>query len=182
LHEMSATVQDSIDLHRIEAPANRWTFGPKPVRRFVERRLEGRVLNLFAGRTELKHDGKIIRNDLDDSVSADHHVDALDVGELFSSRSFDTVILDPPYSVRKSREKYDGEYQGKFSAVKDQVATICRVGGRVITFGYDSTGMGQQRGYELQEAAMINHKGDINDTIATVEQRVERKLTEYAQT
>lgn len=169
------------DFVHIRTRADKWTFQPEPVRRYVEGWLTGRVLNLFAGMTKLTHDGEIVRNDLDEEKDADHHFDAIAVGKHFPANSFDTVILDPPYNVRKAREKYNGEYQGKFTAVKEQVKTLVRPGGLVVHCGYQTPGMGISRGFELVEVCNIAHGGDINDTLICIEQRVESDLADYAE-
>ena len=164
----------------IEAPPTKWTFDPSSVCRFVEKELEGRVLNLFAGQTKLRHSGEIVRNDMDEDKDADIHIDATNCREHFSDGSFDTLILDPPYNVRKAREKYEGEYMGSFKRVKDQSQHLIKpAGGKVITFGYDSTGMSKSRGFEKQKVALINHKGDHNDTICVIERRVNGSLADY---
>lgn len=174
-------MSSAFEFQHIETPANKWTFQPKPVRRFVESHLEGRVLNLFAGQTELRHSGEIVRNDIDGDLNAEHRFDAANVSEYFDEETFDTVILDPPYNVRKSREKYgDGDkIKGKFTHVKDQIRYIVKPGGKVLHFGYASTGMGRNRGFRKEGIALFNHKGDINDTIAVVETRVEQSLESF---
>lgn len=166
----------------IEVPAAKWTFEPATLRRYVESHLKGRVLNLFAGQTHLRHEGEVIRNDLDESIEAEYHFDATEVADFFPPRSFDTVILDPPYNVRKAREKYNGEYRGEFTIIKDQVVPLVKLGGRVIHFGYASTGMSKSRGFKKREVCLINHKGDFNDTICVVEDRVEGGLDSYENT
>lgn len=164
----------------IVSPPNKWTFQPPKIRRLVEKELEGRVLNLFAGKTKLKHRGEIVRNDLDESIDADHHFDAMEVDEHFNREEFDTVILDPPYTLRKSREKYQGKYKGKFTKIKEKVVPLVRPGGKVITFGYSSTGMSKKRGFEKEKIYLINHLGDHNDTICVVERKYQRSLEEWA--
>ena len=174
------TDTSSFGFRYIEAPAAKWTFDPDSVRRYVESHLRGRVLNLFAGRTRLRHDGEVVRNDLDETIDADHHFDAVEVADNFPPRSFDTVVLDPPYNVRKAREKYNGRYRGAFTVVKDRLIPLVKLGGRVVHFGYASTGMSRSRGFEKREVCLINHKGDHNDTICVVEERVEGALDSYA--
>lgn len=129
------------DLHCIQARANAWTFQSDPVRKFVEERLEGRVLNLFAGKTKLHHDDEIVRVDLDESRDADYHFDAIEVRERFGKNAFDGAVLDPPFSVEQSRKQYNGEYAGHFKHVRDQVAKVVRPGGRTLTFGYHTRAM-----------------------------------------
>lgn len=169
----------STSYRRIVTPPHRWTFKYDKVRRFVEEHLEGRVLNLFAGQTRLRHDGEIVTNDIDETVDADHHFDAVEVADHFDPCTFDTVILDPPYNVRKAREKYDGRMVGKFTRAKDELVPLIKPGGKTIHFGYSSTGMSPSRGFELEEVCLLNHKGDHNDTICVVEQRVNRELGHF---
>ncbi len=163
----------------IEAPPTKWTFEPNSVRSYVESHLEGRVLNLFAGTTKLRHSGKIIRNDISEDRPADTHINAMFARDTFQDESFDTVILDPPYNVRKAREKYDGEYMGSFKRVKNQVQHLIKPDGKALTWGYDSTGMSQSRGFKKTEVALVNHKGDHNDTICVVERKMNTSLSAY---
>lgn len=156
----------------LAAPNTRWTFEPDAVREWVESRLEGRTLNLFAGRTRLRHDGEVVRNDLDGSIDADYHVDARAAADHFDPGSFDTVVLDPPLPGRW----VDGEGPGgpgalRHRQVENGVAELVRASGRTITFGRDSSGMGAGRGFETEEICLINHPGAFQDTIAVVERR-----------
>lgn len=165
--------EGSLPFRRIRTRASTWTFEPNPVRRYVEAWLEGRVLNLFAGATKLRHNDEIIRNDLDPKRDADYHFDAVKAHEQFEANSFDMALLDPPWNSRKSREKYRGEYQGHFTAVKDAVKGLVRPGGHILTVGYDTVGMGKQRGYEPIAVASLCYGGDIDDALILVEQRQE---------
>lgn len=162
---------DSVGFQYLEVPPTKWTFKPDDVRQYVESRLRGDVLNLFAGETKLRHDGEVIRNDINEDADADYHFDAEEVADHFAPESFDTVVLDPPYNVRKAREKYNGRNIGKFTRVKDELVPLVRPGGIVLTFGYSSTGMSRSRGFEKEEIALLNHKGDHNDTICVVERK-----------
>jgi len=169
----------SPEFEYIEAPPTKWTFQPDCVRKYVQNQLDGRVLNLFAGETKLRHNGEIVRNDLDEERDADTHIDATQARKHFEDASFDTVILDPPYNVRKAREKYEGEYMGAFKRVKNQVQHLVKPGGKTLCWGYDSTGMSKRRGFEKEAVALLNHKGDHNDTICVVERKVNQSLGGY---
>lgn len=164
---------NGVNLRYLRAKASTWTFSPPKVRKFVEDHLEGRVLNLFAGKTELRHDGEVVRNDIDEDRDADYHFDAIHVRDHFPDNSFDTVILDPPFSEIQSRKRYNGEHAGKFKHIRDEVAEIVRPGGKTITFGYHSTGMSMTRGFEKEEIALICHGGRFPDTVSVVERRGE---------
>jgi len=151
----------------LKAPLNRYTFSIKPIRDWVEYVAENRTLNLFAGQTHLAIDET--RNDLDKDADADYHQDALQFVQEWVGHKFDTIILDPPYSYRKSMEMYGGRISSPFRQLKDAIVGILNPGGMVITFGYHSCVMGTARGFVIERILLISHGGAIHDTIATVE-------------
>lgn len=146
---------------------HRFTFQIKAMREWVQKKAYGKVLNLFAGPTVLGL-GEI-RNDLAEEIEADYHMDALDCIMQWNTPTFDTIILDPPYSYRKSMEFYGGRKASRFRQIKDWVPVVIEPGGRVITFGYHSVSMGRDRGFTVEEVAIFSHGGAIHDTIATME-------------
>lgn len=154
----------------IRCPLHRYTFKVGPIKQWVEKECEGRTLNLFAGKTKLGVDE--IRNDLDPDSLADYHLDALAFVRIWQGDGFDTVLLDPPYSYRKSMEMYKGRKASPFRQLKDEMLKIVNRGGKVITFGYHSTVMGKGRGFAVEKIALFSHGGAIHDTIASVERRI----------
>ena len=58
---------------------------------------------------------------------------------------FDTVILDPPYSYRKSMEMYNGNLNSKFKLIADNLPRIVTLTARIISFGYHSSFFGLTR-------------------------------------
>lgn len=148
-------------------PLHRYTFSVKPVRDWVEQRCEGRVLNLFAGPTLLTVNE--VRNDLDPLMPADYHLDAVTFLRKWDGPPFHTIILDPPYAIRKSMELYNGMICSPFRQLKDEIPRCLSPGGSVITFGYHSIVMGTSRRFNLERLALFSHGGAIHDTIATVE-------------
>lgn len=155
----------------LQTPLYRYTFKNNKIRKWVEDNVEGRVLNLFAGKTKLNCDE--IRNDLDEEALADYHQDALKFCEIWNGQRFDTILLDPPYSYRKSMEMYKGKITSPFNALKDILSHILNPNGIVITFGYHSNVMGKQRGFKQEQILLISHGGAIHDTIAVIERRIE---------
>lgn len=151
----------------IRSPLHRYTFSVKPIREWVERHAEGRVLNLFAGPTRLGLDE--LRNDLDLDMPADHHLDALEFLRGWQGERFQTILLDPPYALRKSMELYNGNICSPFRQLKDEIPRCLQPGGLVITFGYHSIVMGTTREFRLERIALFSHGGAIHDTIASVE-------------
>jgi len=154
-------------------PLNRYTFSVKSIHQWVESECEGKVLNLFAGMTKLNVDE--IRNDLDPAAVADWRMDALEFVRKWEGELFDTILLDPPYSYRKSMEMYKGIKASPFRQLKDAIPRIIKDNGRVITFGYHSVVMGKSRGYSVEKIALFSHGGAIHDTIASVEKFIGKK-------
>lgn len=152
----------------IRCPINKYTFQVRPVREWVEKECVGRTLNLFSGITKLNIDE--VRNDQDPEALADYHEEALDLMEILINRNekFGTVLLDPPYSYRKSMEFYKGIKMSPFARLKKFIPPVLNSSGRVITFGYQSNVMGSKKFY-LHKIALFSHGGAIHDTIASVE-------------
>ena len=150
----------------LRQPPKRWTFEQPKLREWVENWCDGRVLNLFAGKTRLSIDE--LRVDIDPSVNPDISMDAFEFVSTTEER-FNTVILDPPYNIRKAREKYGGRWIGKLTKIKNILPRVLQDGGKVISLGYDSTGMSRSRGFEKIAICLICHSGDHNDTIGIVE-------------
>ena len=151
----------------IRTNLRRYTFESPKIKEWVESRAEGNVLNLFAGRTLLNLNE--VRNDVDESMNAIHHKDALDFVKEWNGEKFDTIILDPPYAYRKSMEMYNGNYTSKFKLIADNISRILKEGGQVISFGYHSTFMGTKRGFKLKELCVFAHGGAQHCTIGIIE-------------
>jgi hypothetical protein len=58
-----------------------------------------------------------------------------------------------------------------FKRVRDALDLIVRPGGIVLSFGWQSAGMGIGRSYELIETMLIAHGGGHNDTICIAERK-----------
>lgn len=150
---------------------NKYTFTVKIIRDWVKGQCDGRVLNLFAGKTILTGVDEI-RNDIDKESPADYHLDSYDFVEMWIKEAkpkFQTIILDPPYSLRKSMTKYQGRIVSNFSKIKKLLPEILEYEGKIITFGYHSVVMGKKNGFKVERIALFSHGGAIHDTIATIE-------------
>lgn len=165
----------------LQQPPKKYTFEQPKLKAWVESYCMGNILNLFAGKVKLNVPE--IRVDIDPEMPADYHMDAYEfvrmvglTGNLPGSTSgallkFDTVVLDPPYNIRKAREKYEGHWIGKLTKVKNLLPHIIAPGGRVISLGYDSVGMSKSRGFKKIAICLVCHGGDHNDTICLVEEK-----------
>ncbi len=164
-------MENNIRLYYMEQPIKKFTFEMPKVRLWVESNVEGKILNLFSGNTKLNCNE--IRNDLNPVMLADYHMDAFDFVNYAKDNGikFDTIILDPPYSLRKSMEKYQGKIVSNFRKIKDILPDIINDNGIVITFGYHSTCMGKSRGFYKEKLLIIGHGGSYHDTIAVVERK-----------
>lgn len=154
----------------LSQPPKRYTFEQPKLKEWVERHCQGRTLNLFAGTTRLNINE--FRVDLDPTVNPDYCGDAFEFVRTCRPNSFDTVLLDPPYNLRKAREKYGGRYIGLFTKIKDILPRIIRPNGMVIILGYDTVGMSRSRGFEKTAVCVICHNGDHNDTLCVVERKL----------
>jgi len=160
------------------------TFRMSPVRDLLHRYVAaGQVwADPFAG----WNSPASLTNDLNPSTPAEFHMDA----ELFVRQRcpdvLDGALFDPPYSPRQIAEVYksvglavglEETQNGRlYKRVKDALHPKIRAGGHVICCGWNSMGMGINRGYELIEVLLVPHGGAHNDTIVTVERKTQGHL------
>ena len=153
----------------IESKPSKYTFDDLKIMKWVRGWCKGKVLNLFAGENIVDPDE--YRVDLNKDLPNINHLGSADFFVKTTYLKFDTIILDPPFSERKAREKYDGRYIGNITKLKNELTRILNPGGRVITFGYQGRSMYDKRGYKRLAILMIDHMGDFNSTIGVVEER-----------
>ncbi|HTR71889.1 MAG TPA: hypothetical protein VMH41_16895 [Mycobacteriales bacterium] len=159
------------------AMPNRWTFTIPPIARLIGRYLnDGNWLNPFAG----LHVIGTLTNDLNPAMPTTHHLDALDFLRAQPSASADGVLFDPPYSPGQIVEVYRSfglavtkeTTQAAFWArCKDEIGRVTRPGATVISCGWNSGGIGIDRGFDITEILLVAHGGWHNDTIVTVERK-----------
>ena len=150
---------------------NKWTFQSTKIRKWVEARLSGRVLNVCAGKTKLDHDRRILRNDINEDRDADTHHDVCEISEYYDAGSFDTIIYDPPFSDYQSDRRYEGQNVGTDTLAKKELNTLIAPGGTIIQFGYTTTCMPMSLPYERQEVAVWNTLGRSNDYLSVIDQK-----------
>ena len=115
-------------------------------------------------------------NDINPDMPTGHHMDAATFLSQFDDCSLAGVLLDPPYSMRQVREKYENYGNVKqITPVLREAARVVRVGGYVISFGWNSNGIGKQRNFHTVSVDLIAHGGQHNDTIVTVEQKCQHQ-------
>ena len=151
-------------------PLGKWTFKSAPkTKEWVENQCKGKVLNLYAGATRLDVDE--YRIDLSDEFEPDLVMNSIDFVHT-TDMKFDTILLDPPYSFRKSKELYGNKRMGPMPILKNAIERITNPGHRVIQLGYETGGMGKKRGpYKKIALAVICHGGELRDTLVLVEEK-----------
>jgi len=177
----------------------RWTFESTPIREWVEDWAEGRVLNACAGKSELHHDGEVVRNDLDESVSADLHVDVSELPVHLEEGSFDCIVYDPPWSHYQSNLRYEGRHVtkegvdvdldeipfqvprdkqqiGHARLAKDGFDYLLKDGGRVVQITQHGTCMPQRLGYDREERVMFDPIGEAKCVIGSVDRKMQATI------
>ena len=166
------------------AMPNANTFSIPPIKDFVEKYTKGAdvVVDPFARDSCLA----TVSNDLNPSTSAQYHMRAEDFLDMLFVDGVvaDVVLLDAPYSPRQISECYssagmkatmkDTQNARFMKEVKDRAARILRPRGFVLSFGWNSSGMGQARGFSMEEILLVCHGGAHNDTICVAEKAPER--------
>lgn len=131
-------------------------------------------------------------NDLNPETAAEYHLDAFEFLKMLQEKGVapDLIIFDPPYSRWQVKEVYAGigrhygiqdtqNHSTNWHKERDIVDQILVPGGHVLSFGWNSSGMGKERGYKPLELIIVNHGGAHNDTICIIEQKQALQLSFY---
>ncbi len=167
--------------NRLWAMPNGDTFSIPPIAAFVQRYLKAARVSVdpFArNKRWATH-----TNDLNPDTQAEHHLDAEAFLNLMAERGVkaDLVLFDPPYSPRQISECYKSiglevgmkETQSAilYQRVRDALAPILTPDAIVLSFGWNSVGMGKKHGFRQLEIMLCCHGGAHNDTICLAEQK-----------
>lgn len=165
-------------INRIWAMPNKWTFTIKPIKELLDRYVLSSQYwcDPYAGKFSMAN----VKNDL----NGEHEfcMDALDFMKTRKTNEFDGILLDPPYSLRQVSEHYKKAgikitgwhtSAGYNSKLKNEVARTIKHNGLSISFGWNSMGLGKHRGFKIIEILLVPHGGSKNDTIVTVERKIQ---------
>lgn len=173
----------NIKFNRTWAMANSETFSIKPIGDFVKRYLlksKFHTVDPFARNTCLAEN----TNDINPNTLAKYHLDALEFLKLMKSQGVwcDVLILDPPYTPRQVSECYkelglkvtqqDTQNARFMKNLRDEADKIMYKDGIVLSFGYNSVGMGIKRGYKIEEILLCCCGGMHNDIICLAERKI----------
>ncbi len=151
-------LKQKIKIERVWAMPNHKTFEIQPIKKLIEdERIAGVVIEPFPFESKL---------------------DVFDYLKQLGDSSIDFGLIDPPYSKRQVSEHYKSlgvkvtgwhTSSGWTAEVKDEIARVMKPGGKTITFGWNSVGLGMNRGFSQSRILLVCHGGDHNDTICVVE-------------
>ncbi len=176
-----------IQFDRVFATPSMNTFDIPPIAGFVQKYLLKSKISIDPFARNVRW--ATHTNDLNPGAAADHHMDAQDFCIMLKGQGVraDLGIFDPPYSPRQISECYAGI--GKKVTIEDtQMVNIRRgaknalsdlitEGGIILSFGWNTAGIGEQRGFEIIEILIVCHGGWHNDTLCMAEQRKEPEAT-----
>lgn len=170
-------------LRREWAMPNGRTFEIPPIKGFVEvevarvrwTKKDGVIVDPFANECGYG----TITNDLNPEFPTDYHMDALAFLKTIDDGVADLVLYDPPYSITQAAQLYKDYGKDKleisisnmryWAECKNQIARITKRGGKVLSFGWNSNGLGASRGFSVEEILLVAHGGSKNDTICVKE-------------
>ncbi len=166
----------TIKFSRQWAMPSPWTFTIDPIARLIHRYVGDGIgwVDPFAGENSPAE----ITNDLNPDRRAMFNLHAKDFANELTGR-YKGVLFDPPYSIRQTKECYDGigysmtheDTQSFPNNVKDIIAPKIESGGIAICCGWNSGGFGKNLGFEIIEILLVPHGGHHADTIVTVERK-----------
>ena len=177
--EQNCILNNQLVFNRIWEMPNLNTFDIKCIKRLIHKYHKNNMISIdpFANKNKIAK----ITNDLDPEMKTDYCMDALDFLRQFEKNSIDFVLYDPPYSPRQVSECYKKfgktvnmqTTQSSFwGNIKKEIARIVKPNGIVISFGWNTNGIGKTKGFEIIEILTVAHGGQHNDTLCTVERKL----------
>ena len=175
---------------RTWAMPNGDTFSVKPIGDFVRSYLDAAKISIDPFARDKRW--ATHTNDLNPATQAEHHMDAEKFLLLLAGKDVhaDLVIFDPPYSSRQISECYKSigmevgmkETQNAvlYQRVRNAILPVCSEDAIVLSFGWNTVGMGKKHGFEIIEILLCCHGGAHNDTICMAERRLPQLQNELA--
>jgi len=163
-------------INRTWAMPSRWTFTIKPIAELLARYVgDGKGwIDPFAGESSPAE----ITNDINPARPSMYHLDA----NIFLQQldgQYNGILFDPPYSLRQVKEVYDSlgkkmtGLELNFGDIRELVKNKIKPNGIAISFRWNSIGIGKKKGFEIIEILLVCHGRAHNDTIVTVERKVQ---------
>jgi len=171
----------SVSFSRVWAMPSADTFSVRPIGDMVQRYLKAAKISCdpFARNKRWA----TYTNDLNPKTEAEYHMDAEDFLRMLAGKGIrcDLALLDPPYSPRQISECYqeagikcgmkETQNSALYSRVKNAMAEVLTDDAIVLSFGWNSAGMGQKHGCDILEVMLVCHGAAHNDTICLAERK-----------
>jgi hypothetical protein len=170
-------------INRVWAMPNKWTFKIEPIADLIKRYVRNGKgwIDPFAGFNSPAE----FTNDLNPESPAKYHLEATEFIKQLKGK-YEGAIFDPPYSMRQAKESYE-QYGFKqwqsicgngaiYVPIRKRISELLKIGGLSISFGWNSNGLGKKRKFEIIEILLVAHGRGHNDTICTVEKKIQGKL------
>ena len=160
-------------INKVWAMPNKWTFTIKPIKELLlkyQAGRDGQWADPFCGENSLAN----LTNDINPAVRSTQNIDALEFLKNLCDGYFTGILYDPPYSITQARMYGKKEFSSMkyWADCKNEMARAIKPGGLAICFGWNSNGLGKNRGFEMIEILLVAHGGSKNDTICTVEKKI----------
>lgn len=165
---------NKIEISRVWTMPSIWTFTIRQVQELLNKYGVGTEwVDPFAGENSPAE----YTNDIE-GRNAKYQMDGLEFLKSLESNIYQGILFDPPYSVEQCLRRYTPKHNGTagraeyWAKCKDEIARILHKDSISISFGWDSTGIGKKRGFEIIEILLMCHGACHNDTIITVERKL----------
>ena len=150
-------------IKRVWAMPNHRTFDIKPIKEFIKENIGSNYIDPFP---------------------YPFKEDAITYLKKIETNSKLSLVFDPPYSQRQLKEMYHSNglsldhpmNNSYWSNCKKEIARIIKPNGKVISFGWNSGGIGKKNGFEIEKILLVNHGSQHNDTICTLEFKATSEL------
>jgi hypothetical protein len=172
-----------VNYRRVWAMPNKHTFEIPVIRKFIDANLpkSEKICDPFCGRSTISK----YRNDM-----AYGGIDGLEWMKTLQTESMDCVLFDGAYSPRQLKECYNSvgthledTTSGYWAKLRDEIKRVLVPGGIVLSFGWNSVGVGTKRkfeeidgmivcyvtDYDEVDGMIVSHGGNHNDTICKAE-------------
>ena len=164
-----------MELSRIWVMPSKWTFTMAPIKKlFLKYGVGPGYADPFSGENSPAE----FTNDIEGRGNKSQ-MDGLEFLKTFKDNSVLGALFDPPYSVELCLRKYTPKYNGTagrteyWTKCKIEIQRIVKPGGLVMSFGWNSVGIGKKRNFEIVEIMLLCHGACHNDTIVTVETAIQ---------
>jgi hypothetical protein len=164
---------------------SKWSFSVQPIADLLNRYVgDGKGwIDPFAG----MYSPAEYRNDINSDVQHPGETgfsqeDALIYLTAARTAKYVGGLLDPPYSTEQFKRSYKMKHKGTaglmeyLTLCKREMARIIVPGGVSITLGWSSNGLGIKNGFMIEEILLVAHGSLHNDTIVTVERKIQPRL------